>query len=546
MPTPRTRHAFDMDNPRHALLLLVGLSLLLMLYNLDGTPFRGMYDDVDRSLIARNMAESGDWLVARYVQGPLYTKPPLMYWMAASLGVLTGRSDELPGNLTSVLSMLAVVLATFWAGRNLFGNRVGLWAGMLLVTMHLFLAMSRQALLDTPMLGGFALAFGSLVHLAFSGTRRPTLWWLLAALGLALAFMTKGPVVLPIFLMLWLPLWPSVPAVRPGPCRLALAIGLILAVTLPWPLLLLSKAPEAAQVWHSELFGRLGDGKQYLEWTQKPFWFYGPDLINTLPWVLLLPWSVFRAWPHRRNPRYTILLWWALGGFVFFSLASATKRSYYLLPLYPAFALLMAAGWKDLCRLADGGSEGGWREKWGPRLSGGLLLVLGLGLLVLPWVYPDIPRTSFTICGLITTIFSVLAMTAARQERWVRNLAFLVAGATFLHLAFFGHLVPPTNNYHSGKTFFTEAAPLLKDQKVMLVEVPLALSSFYLHGVPYSNVQRDDLHRALAAKPDHLVIMRPEHARRVAGLEPLLERFFREPFGKERGLGLYRQRPPQP
>ncbi len=546
MSLMRPLRAFDPDNPRHALLMLLGVCLLLMLYKLDGTPFRGMYDDVDRSLIARNMVDSGDWLVARYVHGPLYTKPPLMYWTAATLGVLTGRSDELPGNLTSVLGMLPVVLATFWVGRNLFGNRAGLWAGLLLVTMHLFLAMSRQALLDTVMMGGFALAFGSLVHLGYSATSRPTLWWGLTAVGLALAFMTKGPVVLPVFLLIWVPGWRANSRLRPRPRQLALAVTIILAITLPWPLLLLSKAPEAVQVWQSELFGRFGDGKQYLEWTQKPFWFYGPDLVNTLPWLLLLPWAVIRAWQERRQEGFRLLLWWALGGLVFFSLASATKRSYYLLPLYPAFALLMGAAFESFRRQRRQGGLPGFRHSWGPHLSVILLGAVGLVLMGLGWVYPQAPRTSLTTCGIFTTISAGLAFRLARRQAWARALSWLVVGAAFLHLAYFGHLVPPINTFHSGKPFFAEAVPLLDGKEVLLADVPLALSAFYLHRAPYLYVQKSNLERVLRERPGRLVITRPDFAARVGHLEPLLEREFSEPFGQKKGLGLYRHRPAQP
>lgn len=532
----------DRSDWKRPLLLLAAVTLLLMLYRLDGTPFRGLYDDVDRSLIARNMVDSGDWLVARYLYGPLYTKPPLMYWTAATLGVLTGRSDELPGNLASVLGMFPVVLAVFWAGRNLFGTRTGFWAGLVLATMHLFLAMSRQALLDTVMMGGFALAFGSLVHLGFSGTRRPTLWWLATALGLAVCFMTKGPVILPVFLLIWLPLLARVPSARPEPRQLLLALGLIAALTLPWPIALLNTAPQAAVVWKSEVFGRFGDGHQFHQWTQKPVWFYLPDLANTLPWVLLLPWGAAAAWRRRAEPRCQLLLWWALGGLVFFSLASATKRSYYLLPLYPGFALLVAAAWRDLAQQRRPGRA----LRLLPLLTLAAVPLLGVTFLALPFFYPEVPRTAFLAGGLLTTALGAAALLAAGRGRWAQALP-LAAGATvFLHLAYFGHLVPPTNASMSGKPFFTEAAPLIGTEQVTLVDGNLALSAFYLHRIAYRYVPGRDFEAAMADNPGGLVITSPGTAHRLGGLEPILEREFTEPFGKKRGLGLYRHRPSQP
>ncbi|RLB69525.1 MAG: hypothetical protein DRH04_05070 [Deltaproteobacteria bacterium] len=523
------------------------VSLLLLTYRLDGTPFRGLYDDVDRSLIARNMVDSGDWLVARYLYGPLYTKPPLMYWTAAVLGVLTGRSDELPGNLASVLGMFPVILATFWAGRNLFGTRTGLWAGLILVTMHLFLAMGRQALLDTVMMGGFALTFGALVHLGFSGTRHRTTWWLVVALGLAISFMTKGPVILPVFLLVWLPMCRGNSQLRPGWRQVLPAVALILLIILPWPILLLNSSPEALTVWKSELFGRFGDGQQFHQWTQKPVWFYLPDLVNTLPWFLMLPWAIVAAFRERQDARFKLLLWWGVGGLVFFSLASATKRSYYLLPLYPAFALLIAGAWSRFVRRWNDDSPVPRQSRLVPLLTLLLLVgILGLVSIVPNIIFPHVAATPFIPCGIFTTMSAAMGVRAFQRKEWNRALAMAVCGTALVHMAYFGHFVPVANDYYSGKSFFAEAVPLIGEEEVVIVDVPLSISVFYLHGIPWQHRKTDGLADFLRKRPGVLVITRPGTAHRFPGLEPLLEREFSEPFGKKRGLGLYRIPPASP
>ncbi len=531
---------------RRSLALLAAVTLLLMTYRLDGTPFRGLYDDVNRSFIARNMVDSGNWLVADYFYGPLYTKPPLMYWTAATIGVLTGRSDELPGNLSSVLGMFAVVLATFWAGRNLFGNRTGLRAGLLLVTMYLFLAMSRQALLDTVMMGGFALTFGSLIHLRFAGPERTTRWWLLVCLGLAISLLTKGPVILPVFLLVWLPLIPGAAAMRPTPRQTLLGLVLIAAITLPWPIALLRVAPEAQEVWKSELFGRFGDGKQFLEWTQKPVWFYLPDLANTMPWLPLLLWSVAVGFRRRGEAAFRLLLVWAVGGLVFYSLTSATKRSYYLLPLYPAFALLVAGAWQDLLDRTGAGVRIPIRARILPLLGPGLVGLMGLAFAGLPFFYPLVPRVPFVAAGVLAAALGLLGLVQAARGRWPRALHLALGGAALVHLAYFGHFVPIANTYYSGKPFFEEAIPLIGDEEVVLLEGQLALSAFYLHRVPYRYAPRRNFARVMAERPGSLVIAPPDRAAAFPELQPVLVREFSEPLGKKKGLGLYRHRPSQP
>jgi 4-amino-4-deoxy-L-arabinose transferase-like glycosyltransferase len=538
---PKDTRPGDWHRP---LLLLALVTVILMTYQLAGTPFRGIYDDVDRSLIARNMVDSGDWLVAHYVWGPLYTKPPLMYWTAGAIGVLTDRSDELPGNLASVLGMFTVVMATFWAGRNLFGTRTGLRAGLLLVTMHLFLAMSRQALLDTVMMGGFALAFGSLIHLGFSGTPRTTRWWLATALGLSLAFLTKGPVILPVFLLIWVPLMFRQPRLRPTLQQLLLSLGVILAVNLPWPLVLLNAAPEAAEVWHSEFFGRFGDGKQFLEWTQKPFWFYVPDLANTMPWLPLLIWAWVGAWKNRKETSWRLLLWWGLAGLVFFSLASSTKRSYYLLPLYPAFALVIAARWQAL--LAEIRSHGGPGPKtaWIPRLTLGLLAVFSLGFAILPFRFTTLPTLPFLVGGLLATALATFSLTLSWKQQWSRTLPLALTAAALVHLTYFGHFVPLANAYQSGRPFYREARPLIGDSEVVLLEAHLTLSVFYLHEVSWTYARRSNFLEVMGQHPEALVVASPVRAEKFPQLKPLLVKELTEPLGKKREMGLYRWVPP--
>ena len=80
-----------------------------------------------------------------------------------------------------------------------------------------------------------------------------------------------------------------------------------------------------------------------------PIYYYIPYLLSqSLPWGLFLPvllWDVFRT-GFRSNEGTLFLKLWFLLMFVFFSL-SAGKRPVYLLPLYPALALLLAAWFYD-------------------------------------------------------------------------------------------------------------------------------------------------------------------------------------------------------
>src|SRR4029077_12717065 len=73
-------------------------------------------------------------------------------------------------------------------------------------------------------------------------------------------------------------------------------------------------------------------------------WYLVPlGLVGLLPWTPILPLALAPLRRATRTPAAALAAVWFAVGFVFFSLAQA-KRSVYLLPLYPAVALLVGAG----------------------------------------------------------------------------------------------------------------------------------------------------------------------------------------------------------
>jgi hypothetical protein len=83
------------------------------------------------------------------------------------------------------------------------------------------------------------------------------------------------------------------------------------------------------------------------------FYYYLPALgAGMFPWSLFLPalgHFLYCSRSRLRNPKTLYLVVWFLTGLVFFSFASG-KRSNYILPLYPAAALLLALWWDELIK----------------------------------------------------------------------------------------------------------------------------------------------------------------------------------------------------
>jgi 4-amino-4-deoxy-L-arabinose transferase-like glycosyltransferase len=551
------------------LLCLAAVCALLFGYRLAGTPFRGLYDDVDRALIARTMADSGDWISPTYHYHHLTTKPPLMYWVAGLLYDVLGRRDELPAALASALSSGLVVMICFGIGAMLWGWRTGVLSALLLASSYLFLAMARQPLLDTVMMVGFMLAVVSLLRLGFATPTRPDRWWGFVALGLGLATMTKGPVVVPIFVLAAIPLWLGRPRCLPDGHQWKLMLVIFVAVVLPWHLILAAVSPNAWAVWKRELLGRFDSVPTAYPWTRKPWWFYLTDLGHFLPWLPLLPAGIVHAFRHRHERRFQVLLWWALGGLAFFSLASATKRSYYLLPLYPALAILCGAMVDAvLVKGARGGSPRGGRltpsaetpetarasaldpaaaDVPDKLFAGGAYVIallatfLGLVALAAPLRFDVRPAWLFFIAGMVAAFLGGWALQLLHTRRAPASLIKSGPAILLLLLLYVGHIVPPLNAYISGKPFYIEAAPLVGDASELAVfHAQRSLTAFYMNRLVRKPWTAREVRQAVTGGEEGFVVADPAYAEQIEGLQPVLVRWLRSPFGQTRRLGLYR------
>src|SRR3954451_2509370 len=132
-------------------LLLLAVVAVTCLPNL-GVPSLWDVDEGNNAEAAREMSESGDWVVPTFNYLLRVDKPALLYWLQVGAYSLFGV-NEFAARLPSALAALAAVLLTYELGRRTFGATAGLLAGVMLASATLFCASSRfanpDALLDT-------------------------------------------------------------------------------------------------------------------------------------------------------------------------------------------------------------------------------------------------------------------------------------------------------------------------------------------------------------------------------------------------------------
>ena len=101
-------------------------------------PDEGRYSE-----IAREMIETGNWLVPHLWYLPHLDKPPMTYWLVAASMKLFGQ-NEWAARLPVALASVSGVWAVFLLGCSMGGRRAGFWSAVILQSSLLYFAMARM------------------------------------------------------------------------------------------------------------------------------------------------------------------------------------------------------------------------------------------------------------------------------------------------------------------------------------------------------------------------------------------------------------------
>jgi len=281
--------------------------------------------------IPREMAASGDWLTPRLNGFKYFEKPPLQYWATASLFSVFGFHDS-TSRLWAAFTGFAGIVLVFLAGNRLFGPPAGWLAAAVLAGSPLYVLLGQYNTLDM----GVSFFLGAAMIALAAGY---SLWFWIAC---ALAVLSKGliGIVLPgatvVLYILVKRDWNLIVRIRPfaGP-------ALFLLICAPWFIAVSVANPEFARFFFiHEHFERF---TSEVHQRQGAWWYFLPILAAGLvPWLL----PAMRAWWQGLRDQKSfspelLLALWALVVLLFFS-ASGSKLPSYILPMFPALALLTA------------------------------------------------------------------------------------------------------------------------------------------------------------------------------------------------------------
>lgn len=339
------------------LLLLLGLVLFL-----PGLGARDLWnpDEPRYAVVAREMLERADWLVP-HLNDRLYAeKPPLHFWSIAALSKLAGGVSEVTARLPSVFAAVLALFFLFDLSRRLFDREVAWTAVLVFTTAARILWQGRVGQIDMTLVALVTLAMACFVR---GLTERRDGYFRLFFVAAGLATLAKGPVgLLPPLLAIVA--FALATGRRELLSRMRIPTGLALwaAIVLAW----LAPASLAAGREYFDIIVLRQNLTRYAEpWHHQQPWYYYLKVIpvDFFPWSFFLPGAIWIGWrrfvaEERRG--YAFALAWAFVTLLFFSF-SPGKRTVYVLTMFPALALLVAASFAEI------------RRSW-PRLRGWLVV----------------------------------------------------------------------------------------------------------------------------------------------------------------------------
>jgi len=324
---------------------LVALFILLDILFLGARPLF-IPDEVRYGEIAREMLNSGNWIVPR-LDGLLYfEKPPLGYWLnALSLHVL--GENPFAVRFASALAAGVSAFTVYVLTRCLFRNRfTSLFAVFVFLTIFEVQGIATFSVLDSIFSAFLNAGIAVFVLGTDASAGRRKICHICAGLLLGMAFLTKG------FLAFVLPFLILVPWLlyRKQYALLFrhtwITVGAAVLIILPWSIAIHRQQPDFWHYffWVEHIQRFAGEHPQHEE-SFDYFLRFAP--LVTLPWFLMAPAAaaglIERSKETTYPPAVPLLLLWTILPLVFFSVASG-KLITYILPCMVPFAVLIAAG----------------------------------------------------------------------------------------------------------------------------------------------------------------------------------------------------------
>jgi 4-amino-4-deoxy-L-arabinose transferase-like glycosyltransferase len=404
-------------------------------------------DEARFAQATKQMVETSDFVDIRFQDEVRYKKPAGIYWLqaaavetASALGLQHAQVRIWLYRIPSLVGAIGAVLLTYWTALTFVSRRAAVLAALMLCSSVLLGAEARLAKTDAMLLLSVVAAMGAMARVYMSWQRGedpvhppwtwPAIFWTALAGGILL----KGPLIL-MFVGLTIGTLAYLDRSATWLWRLRPVWGLtwMLVLVLPWFIAIFWRAGDA---FFSDSIG--GDMLSKLAAQES----HGapPGLYLLLFWVTFWPGAPLAAmaaptvWRARREPGAQYLLAWLMPSWILFELV-LTKLPHYVLPLYPAIAILTAGALERRVLSRSWLMRG---AAWWFIIPAGASIIAVIGAITLTR-QPVFLAWPFVAAALIFGLFAWWLYDDSRAERSLLN---AVVAAMFLAFAIYGVVVP--------------------------------------------------------------------------------------------------------
>jgi 4-amino-4-deoxy-L-arabinose transferase-like glycosyltransferase len=311
-------------------------------------------DEARFAQASKQMVETRDYIDIHFQDEVRYKKPAGIYWLQAGV-VSTARALGMPDalrtiwlyRLPSLLAAIGAVLLTYWAALPFLSRRGAVLAGLLMAGSVLLGVEARLGKTDAVLLLTAVAAMGAeaRAYLGYdpraadgrAGWRNPAIFWTAMAAGM----LVKGPLILMFAALTAIALGAAdrslrwVRALRP-----AGGVVWFLLLVLPWFLAIMFRSHGSffANSVGNDMLAKVASGQE--SHSAPPGYYLLLFWVTFWPGAMLAGLAAPAVWKNRREPTTRFLLAWIVPSWIVFELV-ATKLPHYVLPLYPAIAILL-------------------------------------------------------------------------------------------------------------------------------------------------------------------------------------------------------------
>jgi 4-amino-4-deoxy-L-arabinose transferase-like glycosyltransferase len=471
--------AFDFATASH-FRAMVFLTLCGMIFFLPGF-FSIPAIDRDEARFAqatKQMVETGDFVDIRFQEDVRYKKPVGVYWLqsavvegASKLGLPRAQLRIWLYRVPSLIGAIGAVLLTYWAALAFVTRRGAALAALMMCSCVVLGAEARLAKTDALLLLTVVAAMGAMARVYLSWQRgedpaqppwsSPAIFWTALAGGILL----KGPLIL-MFVGLTILVLAVLDRSAVWLWRMRPVWGLMwmLVLVLPWFILIFLRAGDAffANSLGGDMLSKLAAQESH----GAP-----PGLYLLLFWVTFWPGAALAGmaapavWRARREPGAQYLLAWLIPSWIVFELV-LTKLPHYVLPLYPAIAIL-AVGALERRVLSRSWLRRGAAWWFAIPAIGSVIAIVGAIKLTHQPVFPAWPLLA------VAMIFGLIAWWLFEESRAEGSLLNAVIAAAFLAAGIYGVVLP------SLTTLFPSAEAARALRNVVCVGPKAAAAGFH-------------------------------------------------------------------